>query len=319
MTSANDYHVYTHILFLKITYCIADFRGYTCILDIIYISAMPNFVVAAPHSFCESNPERHCDRIASAAVREIKQYDTRGFIRAVHVSDKLRTSFHDYNRPNTNSSPWREGLRADIKAIAPDFVLEIHSFPGNHEMYQRLWPGADLAIFASKHNADFIKRLHSGIKSRVPDGYNIMIVKPWHPVSITDDIVAIRASQPGCAKVMHSLFEFNEDMPPERIPILARAVYDTVLELIEQNGVVGGGGSFDSASVHPASRDAQISYMANVNETYNKHQSYALIAIFLIALLMLIVAGRALIGLVNVTEMRQKIHDAWEYAKRNPL
>jgi hypothetical protein len=220
---------------------------------------MPKLFVVAPHSHCDSkNPVRHCDRVALAAVQEICAYD------AVHsgkecivdrlTADTLRTMQHDYNRPNTDAAAWREDLRARVKRAKPDFVLEIHSFPGNHEMYQRLWHNADLAIFASDHNKPFIDSLVAKIKSRIPTEYRIEVVAPWHAVAITDDMVAIRATDPGCKQLMHSLFEFNEDMPRERIPVLTRAIYSATLELVGQNGVHGGNASgFDAAITHPAS------------------------------------------------------------------
>lgn len=219
---------------------------------------MPKLFVVAPHSHCNSkNPVRHCDRVALAAVQEICAYD------AVHsgkecivdrlTADKLRTMRHDYNRPNTDAATWREDLRARVKHAKPDFVLEIHSFPGDHEMYQRLWHNADLAVFASDHNKAFIDSLVAGIRSRIPTEYRIEVVTPWHAVAITDDMVAIRATDPGCKQLMHSLFEFNEDMPRERIAVLARAIYDATLSLVEQNGVHGGASGFDTATMHPAS------------------------------------------------------------------
>ena len=221
---------------------------------------MPKLFVAAPHSFCNpENANRHCDRVALAAVNEIRAYDAGRHISDPITSDKLRTLRHDYNRPNTDKTLWRENLRTRVKQEKPDFVLEIHSFPGNHEMYQRLWHGADLAVFASDHNKLWVDSLVAKIKSRIPPEYRIEVVKPWHAVAITDDMVAIRESSPGCGRLLHSLFEFNEDMPSERIPVLARAVYEAALEMvIKQNGISGGritdATGFDTATTHPASR-----------------------------------------------------------------
>ena len=231
---------------------------------------MPKLFVVAPHSYCDpQNPDRHCDRVALAAVNEIGSCDAPNhFIFNAKTADKLRTVAHDYNRPNTDNTQWRDDLRTRVKREKPDFVLEIHSFPGDHEMYQRLWHSADLAVFASDHNKLWVDSLVAKIKSRIPSGYRIEIVKPWHAVAITDDMVAIRATEPGCDRLLHSLLEFNEDMPSERIPVLARAVYEAALEVIKQNrslihsvsgsvasgGVASGGvaSGFDAATIHPA-------------------------------------------------------------------
>lgn len=276
---------------------------------------MSKLFVTAPHSFCNpENANRHCDRVALAAVNEIRAYDaskesktlaSRGrLISDPITSDKLRTLRHDYNRPNTDKTQWRENLRNRVKQEKPDFVLEIHSFPGNHEMYQRLWHGADLAIFASDHNKSWIDTLVSKINSHIAKEcgpaakYRIEVVKPWHAVAITDDMVAIRESSPGCGGLMHSLFEFNEDMPSERIPVLARAVYEAVVELIEQNrrlvsgGVVGVSdlSGFDTAITHPASLYGRAAMSKNMCELK------MLLAVFLLLSLILIGLGRAIIG-----------------------
>ena len=265
---------------------------------------MPKLFVVAPHSHCDSqNPDRHCDRVALAAVNETVAYDTSNrFIHDPKTSDKLRTMRHDYNRPNTDATVWREDLRTRVKHEKPDFVLELHSFPGNHEMYQRLWHGADLAIFASNHNKSWIDLMVAKIKSyiakecgRAAVEYRIEIVKPWHAVAITDDMIAIRATEPGCRHLMHSLFEFNEDMPSERIGVLARAIYDATLEMvIEQNGVSGGvlGGEFDAATAHPASLSGRTAMQKNARELK------MLLVVFLLLSLILIGLGRAVFGRV---------------------
>lgn len=214
------------------------------------------FLVTAPHSFCDPDkPERHCDRSAKLAVDEIVKYDDGRHIRHVQVSDMLRSANHDYNRHNTDNTPWRALLQEKISEIQPTFIFEIHSFPGGHEMYQRLWPSADLAIYESAHNTKWVHILANEIKARVPKEFVILIVQSWHPTAITDDVIAMLKEKDG-AQIVHSMFEFNEDMPQERVPVLARAVYDSVLHLVDQNKgrpVFGGSArDYDSAIVHPA-------------------------------------------------------------------
>lgn len=318
-----------------------------------FLKSAMNFIVAAPHSFCDADKsERHCDRVAALAVCEIEKYDAGRYIRYIQTSDKLRTEEHDYNRPNTDLTSWREDLRKQIKTINPDFVFEMHSFPGKHEMYRRLWPGADLAIFESKHNSTWVHWLANEIKTRVPNGYVISVVKPWHPVAITDDVIKIRNIEPDRRKIFHSLFEFNEDMPPERVTILARAVYDAVVNLIEQDIMNPGGiamvistyggnhngtAGFDGSIIHPASISPYGSKQKNTRELAG------LAAVFLILSIVLIGVGRAvgnraykamfpqLHGWAEYTtgdpyydqntnkNFGERITRAWEYAKRNPL
>jgi hypothetical protein len=279
------------------------------------------FIVAAPHSFCYRNvPIRHCDRVARSAVREIEKCDLKQYIRHIHLSDKLRTTEHDYNRPNTNETAWRKDLRNRIVEIIPDFIFEIHSFPGNHELYLDRWPGVDLAIFASDHNAAFVEQIVSGIKSRVPSDYVVSIVKPWHPVSITDDVVKICETRSECKNICHSLFEFNEDMPSKRIPILAKAIYDTTLDLIEQNRLRecrGGNPSiFDAMISHPASIRGNTVGNTVGNTDF---RLIGLGALFLILLMILLATGRAITMLTSEMSISDRLNRAWEYALKNPL
>ncbi len=184
--------------------------------------------IAAPHNWCDESPDkpRHCDRAASAAISALETAASERNVRIVgrHVSDKLRTTDHDYNRPNTDDTPWREELRRRVAAAAPDFVVEAHSFPGNHEMYRDRWAGSSLVLFDAPNNRAFVHDLAAAIRDalgRVGRGdLKVTVQTPWHPVSITDDMATMK--QP------HMLFEFNEDMPRDNIPPLADAIISTL-------------------------------------------------------------------------------------------
>jgi hypothetical protein len=180
--------------------------------------------VAAPHSHCEAKEYRDCDLVAEPAARAIINAGG-DMIVGTHLSDRLR-ALGDYNRPVTDAEPWRVALREAIAAARPDFVLEIHSFPGNYETFARDWPGADLALFKSPANAHFVDRLAHMIREAAREMIpppNVQVVVAGHPNAIMDDMAAM--GQP------HTLFEFNEDMDRARIEPLARAVLGSVAEL----------------------------------------------------------------------------------------
>lgn len=235
---------------------------------------MPSYIVAAPHCYCSKlNPIRHCDRVANRAVSAIVAADTGSRIVYTQLSDKLRRIDHDYNRPNTDDTPWRAQLRDNIITRHPDFVFEVHSFPGDHEMYRTRWPGAtsstscDLALFRSDDNASWIDLLAEKIRNRAPLGSIVRVVKPWHPVAITDDIAAIKKSTPECANTMHTLIEFNEVADILATEAMAAAVYSAVDELVRARDAVRkesifGGDTyagkyvFDPAIMHPAALDS---------------------------------------------------------------
>lgn len=232
---------------------------------------MPSYIIVAPHSHCSAwNPIRHCDRVANRAVDAIIAADINRHITYVQLSDKLRRENHDYNRPNTDSTAWRAQLRDNIIKHHPDFVFEVHSFPGDHEMYRTRWPGAvassscDLALFQSEDNALWIERLAAKIRERAPSGAIVRVVKPWHPVAITDDVAAIKKSIPACTNTMHTLIEFNEVADVLMTEAMAGAVYSAVDELVRnmaaarKESIFGGdpyAGKyvFDPAITHPAS------------------------------------------------------------------
>jgi hypothetical protein len=200
------------------------------------------FFVVAPHSFCASGP-RNCDLVALAAVDAIKEYDSHHgrHIMAYHIADRLR-ELGDYNRPWTDHEPWRVDLREKLTAARPDYVIEMHSFPGAHPMYVDLWKSSDLVLFKSPANAHYVDNLAASIRRHLARGghgsMKVMVVVPWHPVAITDDAARIG--------LQHTLFEFNEDMPREHIAPLAAAIHAAVREHVDDaRHQVSGGSAHD--------------------------------------------------------------------------
>jgi hypothetical protein len=195
-------------------------------------SKAPVFI-AAPHSHCESNI-RDCDTVAAIAVDALLAADekTRLIARPPHMADALRAD-GDYNRPETDNTPWREALRK--KLANARLVLETHSFPGNHPTFA-VWGGADLVLFESPANHAWIKQFAADVRASVPTATVITAI-PWHPVAISDDCSR--------AKVDHVLVEFNEVMPRANIGPLARAVLYAAERRLRQP--IGGNGSKNRA------------------------------------------------------------------------
>lgn len=287
---------------------------------------MPRYVVAAPHGFCSvANPIRHCDRVANRAVDAIIAADTNRQISYVQLSDKLRMLNHDYNRPNTDDTPWRARLRESIIAHHPDFVFEIHSFPGDHEMYRTRWPGAtsatsaDVALFKSDDNAEWIELLAAKIRERAPAGAIVRVVKPWHPVAITDDVAMIKKTRSECVNIMHALIEFNE--VAETTDIMARAVYSAVDDLVrsriaaKKDSIFGGDSYtdkyvFDPEIMHPAAisdTTAVRSGFANISgfSTDVSGRTFVIMMLVLVFILLILIGlGGFMIGKFIIRMMR---------------
>lgn len=182
---------------------------------------MKRLLITSPHSFCIPACRRHCDRVALSAVNYIKQYDNDYDIQ-FHVSDRLREE-GDYNRPITDGEPWREHLRELAKKQKPHFVLEVHSFPGDHPIYMKRWGDADLVVLESAHNVRFIDKLIERIHYHSDWNFTIKKDVPWHPVSLTDDLAPL---------YKHALFEFNEDgKSNDSRKILARAIVEAAVDI----------------------------------------------------------------------------------------
>lgn len=182
-------------------------------------------LVIAPHSFCTNDVVRHCDTVAARAVKELKKSFSKHDA-IFHVSDRKREE-GDYNRPITDNSPWRKKARDLAYMHDPDFVLEIHSYPGEYKMYKDVWGDSELVIFKSSQNNKFIDRLVSILKKNDP-GLKVVKGSPYdaHPVSITDDITKL--------KKKHTLFEFNEEQSPGRIAEIADNVGRAVIEMLDE-------------------------------------------------------------------------------------
>ncbi len=196
----------------------------------------PSVLIIAPHSHCEATTYRDCDSVAGQAVKELRSADRQGIIAQEHLSDRLR-ALGDYNRPVTDATPWREQSRAIASTIAPDFVLEVHSFPGNHVTFRSAWPGADLVLFESPANAQWIGHLADEVRKRAPE-FKVMTAVPWHPCAISDDMAKLG--------LRHTLVEFNEDMPRSRIGPLAKAVVESLTQFLAPSPAgqpIAGGGS----------------------------------------------------------------------------
>ena len=187
---------------------------------------MPRLLVTAPHSFCIPARRRHCDTVALSAVNHIREY-TNGHDIKYHVSDRLRNE-GDYNRPVTNNEPWRRELRELAQTHKPEFVLEVHSFPGNHPTYIKKWDHADIVIFESEYNIPFINKLIERVHYHSNWAFKIKKGWPWHNVALTDDLAPL---------YKHTLFEFNETGLDSDRKKLAHAIVDAAADIIKlQNG-----------------------------------------------------------------------------------
>jgi hypothetical protein len=181
---------------------------------------MKRLLVTAPHSFCVPYKYRHCDTVALNAVNHIKDYNTNHDVK-YHVSDRLRQD-GDYNRSITDAEQWRKDLRNLAQSHKPDFVLEIHSYPGWHPMYKKKWGNAELVVFESSHNAPFLDKLierilyHANWSIKVRKGY------PLHDVALTKDLAPL---------YNHALFEFNETDTDRNNKKIAQAILDAAVDI----------------------------------------------------------------------------------------
>lgn len=180
-------------------------------------------LVVAPHSFCESILNRDCDRAALDSVNDVKKILAHHIV-DYRVSDRLR-SMGDYNRMTTDNDEWRINVGNTARILNPDFIMEMHSFPGDHRLYRDIWPGANLVIFESKYNKKFVHRLRDIIKKDIGGYINILTAKPWHSVAITDQLGPTWN---------HTLFEFNETDDPATRKMIAESVARAVLIIIDE-------------------------------------------------------------------------------------
>ena len=186
---------------------------------------MKRFLVTSPHSFCDSAiVTRHCDTCALDAGKDIVT-NLKGHNITYHPNITDMRENRDYNRPETDNTAWREKLTQHASELKPDFVFEIHSYPGEHPLYVQLWPNAELVVFESEYNKKFIHRLVTALKYH-DENIIIHIGHPWHPVSITEDM----GKHSNVKK--HTLFEFNEVIPRSRRKEIAATVTSAVLDII---------------------------------------------------------------------------------------
>jgi hypothetical protein len=186
---------------------------------------MKRFLVASPHSFCDSAiVERHCDTVALDAGDDIVK-NLKDHITVYHPNVLHLRSSGDYNRPETDGTVWREKLKQHASELKPDFMLEVHSFPGDHPLYMRLWGDVDLVVFESKYNRPFLHRLVAALK-RHNENIVVHVARPWHIVSITDDMgkhVDVKR---------HTLFEFNENRNKHQRKKIADTITAAVIDIV---------------------------------------------------------------------------------------
>lgn len=178
--------------------------------------------LVSPHGHCEADAYRDCDRVAFKAVAALRAVEPQMII-GTHLADRLR-AHGDYNRPETNATPWRAQMTSLVREARPDIVLEVHSFPGTHPIYARDWPGADLVLYRSPANASWVDRMATLVHEDT--GAEVQVVDPTHPVAITDDMRTLG--------VTHVLVEFNEDGDKDKIAPLAKAVLRAIARLQDQ-------------------------------------------------------------------------------------
>lgn len=187
------------------------------------------FYIISPHSHCDkSNPERHCDRVAKFYAETISEYlKNAGHDVILQLSDRLRFGdcdnpdehgmFRcDYNRNTTLKSEWRQHFEAEIEKMKPDFIFEVHSYPGEMSEYFYLWQKFKLQCIKSQFNSPFIAKLVDEIGD-VPMGTGI--ASPDFEPSIMEQVGS---------RFKHTLFEFNEMHKDKE---LAKRVADAVVRI----------------------------------------------------------------------------------------
>ena len=195
------------------------------------------YYVISPHSFCEKHKkERHCDRVAKFYAEAIAQkLINDGHDVILRLSDHLRfgdckndkhknDQFRcDYNRDTTLELPWRKAFGDEIKSFRPNFIFEVHSYPGEMENYFYLWKGFKLNCLKSRDNTPFIAQLVENLGD--VDSF-VGIASPDFQPSITEQVETIN-KEIG-SSIPHTLFEFNEKFQDKDLAI---KVADTVAEM----------------------------------------------------------------------------------------
>jgi hypothetical protein len=122
----------------------------------------------------------------------------------------------DYNRKTTLKSEWRQHFEKEIEKLQPDFILEVHSYPGEMTEYFYLWQKFKLQCIKSQFNTPFIAELVDKI-GELPSG--VGIASPDFEPSIMEQVGP---------RYKHTLFEFNEMYQDEK---LAKQVADAVVQI----------------------------------------------------------------------------------------
>lgn len=206
------------------------------------------YYIISPHSLCDNNKKgRHCDRVAKFYAESIyKILIDKGHDVILRLSDQLRfgncqNDKHkdelfrcDYNRDTTLELPWREKFGDEIKVFRPNFIFEIHSYPGEMENYFHLWKDFKLKCLKSSSNTPFIAQLVENLGD--VEGL-VGIASPNFQPSITKQIETINKEIND--NIPHTLFEFNEKFKDADLAI---RVADAIVEMFgdEKKTVYGG-------------------------------------------------------------------------------
>lgn len=215
------------------------------------------YYVISPHSFCDKHKkERHCDRVAKFYAETIaKKLTDDGHDVMLRLSDHLRfgdcknekhknDQFRcDYNRDTTLELPWRKKFADEIKSFQPNFIFEVHSYPGEMVNYFHLWKDFKLKCIKSKKNTPFIAHLVENLGD--VEGL-VGIASPNFQPSITKQVETINKET--TYDIPHTLFEFNEKFEDAD---LATKVAETVVEMFgDEKKVVYGGDNLNCMRIN---------------------------------------------------------------------
>lgn len=241
------------------------------------------FLIPAPHSFCEPEirdrsiekpSNRHCDRAAYGAADALKSVieENEDDSCVVHKSDRLRFPENkeglDYNRHPTNTHPWRKELRRLADDLEPDFIIEAHSYPGEHDIFKKepIWNSCQLVLLKSEFNASFVDKLAKTINDELTSARELakkklaaarglevkelalsrkLLSAKSHPPDPEEPVIKVGVTVPlGNHPVAitddfgytypHTLFEFDEQNDDETNLKLARAIIASLKKLRPQ-------------------------------------------------------------------------------------
>lgn len=174
----------------------------------------PAVIITVPHSLCDyTNPVRNCDTLASAAAKSL--YSVMPYPTWMFQSNHHRSQI-DLNRDISLNTDFRRNIRAQMQQLKrqgydPIFVLDVHSVPAG------VWDHNHVDLLDEfTTDTPYVNRLAGLLDD---SGFDI-----GHYAGQDNSIVQ-EARRNGFISV---LFEFNEDLPLERIDEITPVIADWV-------------------------------------------------------------------------------------------